>query len=83
MDYAQQMMPMGSAEPLALEQTMNMSPMDLFDSIFWGERFFPPSFLPSFKYLLPLDLTTPDAYPMNGLDQLGGFDYSNQLYPQF
>jgi hypothetical protein len=40
MDYTQQMMPMGVPSPQAVDQTMNMSPMDLFDSIFWGE-FFP------------------------------------------
>ena len=36
MDYPQQM-PIGLSDPQAVEQTMNMSPMDLFDSIFWGE----------------------------------------------
>lgn len=58
-DYNQQMsnLPM---DPQALDQTLNMSPMDLFDSIFW------------------------DAYPVDGLDQLGGgFDYSQAIYPQF
>jgi len=32
-------MPMGVPSPQAVDQTMNMSPMDLFDSIFWGELF--------------------------------------------
>ncbi|KAH8595024.1 fungal-specific transcription factor domain-containing protein [Bisporella sp. PMI_857] len=42
----------------SVEQTMNMSPMDLFDSIFW------------------------EPYPAAGLDQIG-FDYTQQIYPQF
>lgn len=54
-DYTQQMMqPVDMTDP-QVDQTMNMSPMDLFDSIFW------------------------DPYPTNGLDQLGGFDYAQQL----
>jgi len=28
---------MGMPDMQSVEQTMNMSPMDLFDSIFWGE----------------------------------------------
>ncbi|TVY56054.1 Protein RDR1 [Lachnellula cervina] len=60
-DYNQEMMPSGMASPQNVDQTMNMSPMDLFDSIFW------------------------DPYPYNGVDvdQLGGFDYTQPLYPQF
>ncbi|KAK2625973.1 hypothetical protein QTJ16_004235 [Diplocarpon rosae] len=42
----------------AAEQTVHMSPMDLFDSIFW-------------------------EYPSARYDPMGGFDYSQQLYPQF
>lgn len=36
LDYSQQM-PISLSDPQAVEQTMNMSPMDLFDSIFWGK----------------------------------------------
>ncbi|TVY93069.1 hypothetical protein LAWI1_G000993 [Lachnellula willkommii] len=59
-DYNQQMMS-DMASPQNVDQTMEMSPMDLFDSIFW------------------------DPYPYNGVDvdQLGGFDYTQPLYPQF
>ncbi|KAF4635812.1 hypothetical protein G7Y89_g2291 [Cudoniella acicularis] len=39
LDYSQQMMaqpqPLGMASPQLIDQTLNMSPMDLFDSIFW------------------------------------------------
>jgi hypothetical protein len=56
-----------------IDQTLDMSPMDLFDSIFWGECC-PPS--------PELDLTFLDQYPTNNLDQLG-FDYSQQLYTGF
>jgi len=56
MDYAPQMM--GVPDMQSVEQTMNMSPMDLFDSIFW------------------------EPYSVAGLDQIG-FDYTQQLYPQF
>lgn len=40
MDYAQQL-PMNnmSGDMQSVEQTLNMSPMDLFDSIFWGKSF--------------------------------------------
>jgi len=58
----------------SVEQTMNMSPMDLFDSIFWGE------------YDLVMnehDINREtEHYPVTGLEQIG-FDYSQQLYPQF
>ncbi|CAG8974134.1 hypothetical protein HYALB_00002771 [Hymenoscyphus albidus] len=59
-DYNQQLMtPMGGEpSPQIIDQTLNMSPMDLFDSIFW------------------------DPYPYGGMDQLG-FDYNQQMYPQF
>jgi len=58
LDYSQQMVPVGMSDAQVADQTMHMSPMDLFDSIFW-------------------------EYPTTGLDQMGGFDYSQQLYPQF
>ena len=38
MDYASQpMMSMGVSDAPVVDQTLDMSPMDLFDSIFWGE----------------------------------------------
>jgi hypothetical protein len=41
MDFTPQMMgPMGAPSPQVVDQTLNMSPMDLFDSIFWGEHIF-------------------------------------------
>jgi len=58
LDYSQQQMPVTISEIPSAEQTLNMSPMDLFDSIFW------------------------DPYPTNGMDSMG-FDYTQQLYPQF
>lgn len=59
LEYTQSMMTNGNHDQVNIDPTMNMSPMDLFDSIFW------------------------EAYPMNGVDGLGGFDYAQQLYPQF
>jgi hypothetical protein len=38
-DYTQQMMPLGVSDNQTVDQTLNMSPMDLFDSIFWGKTF--------------------------------------------
>ncbi|CZT48803.1 probable ZFR1 regulator of fumonisin biosynthesis [Rhynchosporium secalis] len=58
LDYSQQMGQVNMSDAQSLDQTMHMSPMDLFDSIFW-------------------------EYPTTGLDQMGGFDYTQQLYPQF
>jgi hypothetical protein len=38
MEYTQeQMIPMQVPDPSVVDQTLEMSPMDLFDSIFWGE----------------------------------------------
>ena len=37
-DYTQQL-PVTVPEMTSVEQTLNMSPMDLFDSIFWGKPF--------------------------------------------
>ena len=38
LDYSQQQIPVTTPDMMtSAEQTMNMSPMDLFDSIFWGE----------------------------------------------
>jgi hypothetical protein len=42
LDYTQQMMPLGVSDNQTADQTLNMSPMDLFDSIFWGKSF-PPT----------------------------------------
>jgi hypothetical protein len=42
LDYTQQMMPFGVSDNQTADQTLNMSPMDLFDSIFWGKSF-PPT----------------------------------------
>jgi hypothetical protein len=42
LDYTQQMMPLGVSDNQIADQTLNMSPMDLFDSIFWGKSF-PPT----------------------------------------
>jgi hypothetical protein len=39
LDYTQQQMPVTLPENASAEQTMDMSPMDLFDSIFWGKFF--------------------------------------------
>jgi len=55
------------------DQTLDMSPMDLFDSIFWGKFC---------QFLTQIKLTFLDQYPMNNLDQLG-FDYSQQLFTGF
>ncbi|KAG0647645.1 Repressor of drug resistance 1 [Hyphodiscus hymeniophilus] len=35
LDYDQQQMPLAASDMNSAEQTLNMSPMDLFDSIFW------------------------------------------------
>lgn len=40
-DYSQQMVPVGMSDAQAADQSMHMSPMDLFDSIFWGMLFVP------------------------------------------
>ncbi len=37
MDYTQQMMQPVDIPNTQIDQTLNMSPMDLFDSIFWGK----------------------------------------------
>jgi len=58
----------------SVEQTMNMSPMDLFDSIFWGQYEFSSTGF-DIKSLT-------EHYPGAGLEQIG-FDYTQQLYPQF
>jgi len=72
LDYNSQSI-MSMTEVPVTDQTLDMSPMDLFDSIFWGK------FCHAFTQL---DLTNLDQYPMNNLDQLG-FDYSQQLYTGF
>lgn len=41
MDYSQQMPMNNMGEMQSVEQTLNMSPMDLFDSIFWGKLLYP------------------------------------------
>ncbi|CAL3972209.1 unnamed protein product [Diplocarpon coronariae] len=56
-DY-NQAFPIGVSDAQTTDHTVHMSPMDLFDSIFW-------------------------EYPGTGYDPMGGFDYSQQLYPQF
>jgi len=73
LDYAAQMQ-MGVPDMQSVEQTMNMSPMDLFDSIFWG-MFYPVNFGVSANLVV-------DPSPPYGMDQVG-FDYTQQLYPQF
>jgi hypothetical protein len=76
MDFTPQMMaPIGAPSPQIIDQTLNMSPMDLFDSIFWGQ------------HLTLFDNTDTDSrvaepYSYGGMDQLG-FDYNQPLYPQF
>jgi hypothetical protein len=48
MDFTPQMMaPIGAPSPQMIDQTLNMSPMDLFDSIFWGKLIL---FMWSFTY---------------------------------
>lgn len=37
LEYAQQMMPIGINDVIPADSTLEMSPMDLFDSIFWGQ----------------------------------------------
>lgn len=76
MDYSQQMMSMGMNDPQNMEQTLNMSPMDLFDSIFWG------MYCGWQRISVSMRLMATDSPPGNGLDPLG-FDYSQQLYPAF
>jgi hypothetical protein len=39
LDYTQQIIPLGGPDNQTADSTMNMSPMDLFDSIFWGKSF--------------------------------------------
>lgn len=68
------MTPMGAPSPQLGDQTLNMSPMDLFDSIFWGKLLLHRVFL-SANWIL-------DPYPYGGMDQLG-FDYNQPMYPQF
>jgi len=82
LDYSQQMVPVGMSDAQVADQTMHMSPMDLFDSIFWGES---PClcFIHVFSILPCCSILTITEYPTTGLDQMGGFDYSQQLYPQF
>lgn len=68
-------MPVPIPDSQSAEQTMNMSPMDLFDSIFWG----------MFRLVCcqsHRNSSVADPYPTNGLDPMG-FDYIQQLYPQF
>lgn len=64
----------GMPDMQSVEQTLNMSPMDLFDSIFWGEYNFTDS-----GYELKPEI----EYPAAGLDQVG-YDYAQQqLYTQY
>ena len=65
---------MGMPDMQSVEQTMNMSPMDLFDSIFWGEYDFTTN-----ESEINLKI---EHYPVPGLEQIG-FDYNEQLYPPF
>ena len=58
----------------SVDQTMNMSPMDLFDSIFWGMSDIDGNGFLANDYVEP--------YPAAGFDQIG-FDYTQQIYPQF
>lgn len=61
-------------EMLSAEQTLNMSPMDLFDSIFWGEYL--PAGLRYHRSLLSVE-----PYP-TGMEQVG-FDYGQQQQPLY
>jgi hypothetical protein len=44
LDYTQQLMPLSVSDNQTADQTLNMSPMDLFDSIFWGKSFLPTNY---------------------------------------
>ena len=64
---------MGMPDMQSVEQTMNMSPMDLFDSIFWGEY--------NLDAIEQRTNCGTEHYPVAGLEPIG-LDF-NQLYPQF
>ncbi|RDW59496.1 hypothetical protein BP6252_12583 [Coleophoma cylindrospora] len=69
MDYAQQI-PMGPGDLQSVEQTLNMSPMDLFDSIFWVYNHGPSA----------NRVQNVDPYATT-VDPNSGFDFTQQLYP--
>lgn len=74
LDYSQQMVPVGMSDAQAADQTMHMSPMDLFDSIFWGEFHPPPiPFPPTPNSSLNVIVLTDDhRIPHHGARSDGG-----------